>query len=186
MLKIIFGLRAWILGLGIITVIFGTIYAAIQQDLRITGNDPQIQMAEDMATGLANGQTPAEVVADGKQVNLNDSLATFVMIYDQNGQQTFSSALLDGKAPGLPGGVLDGAKSKGETRVTWQPEKGVREAIVVKYYHGEQSGYVIVGRSLKEIEKREDQTLAVTGAGWLVSILAAMVLIYSNNRKNWS
>ena len=45
-----------------VTVAFGTLYAAVQQDYRQSANDPQIAMAEDAANALKGGDVPASVV----------------------------------------------------------------------------------------------------------------------------
>ena len=42
---------------------------------------------------------------------------------------------------------------RGEDRLTWQPEPGVRSATVVVHYQGAQAGFVMAGRSLREVGK---------------------------------
>ena len=46
----------------IITGLSGLIYATVQQNIRQSADDPQIQMAEDTAAQLANGQQAQNVV----------------------------------------------------------------------------------------------------------------------------
>ena len=61
----------------------------------------------------------------------------------------------------------------GEDRVTWQPQGNVRIALVVTKVTGVQSGFIAAGRSLREVEKREDQlTKEVLGA-WLIAVVLA-------------
>jgi hypothetical protein len=62
-------------------------------------------------------------------------------------------------------------------RVSWQPESGVRIAAVVVVYGGAQPGFVLAGRSLREIEKRESQIEQITGIVWLVTLAVSLVVV---------
>jgi hypothetical protein len=79
--------------------------------------------------------------------------------------------------------VFDNAREKGENRITWEPKEGVRIAAVIKRFEGKTastSGFVLAGRSLDEVEKRQKNlifemifgcigTLLITGAAlWLL------------------
>jgi hypothetical protein len=65
-----------------------------------------------------------------EQVDLATSLDPFVLVFDADGQLLASSMLLRGRMPDYPAGVLDTVRRRGEDRVTWQPESGVRDATV--------------------------------------------------------
>ncbi len=153
------------------------IYAAVQQDLRQGANDPQEQIAEDAVAALNAGAGPASVVGAAR-VNLNASLAPFVAVYGTDGSVLATNGVLDGGAPVPPGGVLDTARSTGRDAVTWQPEAGVRIAIVVLPWHG---GTVLAGRSLRRVEEMESQIETLVVAGGLVTIvvvaLAALISV---------
>lgn len=145
---------------------YGTVYVVTQQVLRIGANDPQIQMAEDMATQLSSG-SGTSLFALAPKTDIAASLAPFYMIYDQNRQLVVGTAVLDGNSPVLPPGVLSNAKTDRENRLTWQPRGGVRiAAVVVKY----KDGYVLAGRSLREVEKRETTMLDEIMIAWLVTV----------------
>jgi hypothetical protein len=60
--------------------------------------------------------------------------------------------------------------------VTWQPRPGVRIASVTVPWHG---GTVLAGRSLREVERQEDNALFLAAAAWLVMLgaLAATALV---------
>ncbi len=146
----------------ILIVIFGTIYTVAQQVLRIGANDPQIQVAIDLAHDAAIGN---KITADPRKIDISQSLAPFVIVLDDKLNITSSNAYLDNKQPVPPKGVFEYAKSNMDDRITWQPKPGVRIALVVKYFEGKQKGYVAVGRSLTEVEKREDALLKLTGFG---------------------
>jgi hypothetical protein len=93
-------------------------------------------------------------------------------MYDQAGKPVAGSGELNGKLPTLPEGVFKYAKNKGEDRITWQPEKGIRSAIVVVSYNSPnaQGGFVMAGRSLREVEKREHQLTVRVALLWIISL----------------
>jgi hypothetical protein len=155
------------------------VYATVQQTLRQGANDPQIQMAEDIASSLENGENAASVIPPN-QVDLSSSLGTFVILFDDRGNQTASSGVLHGQSPQLPGGVLDYTRQHGEDRITWQPERGVRIAAVVARYSGAVSGFVLAGRSMREVEKRIDQITLFCGVTWLLTLSLAFILLIAS------
>ncbi len=167
-------LKHWLLVAIIVTGLIGIVYAAVQQDIRQGANDPQIQMAEDAAAKLAGGQS-AQSVVPLEKVDIANSLAPYLIVFNANGNPVASSAQLDGQTPAIPAGVFDSARQKGEDRITWQPQPGVRSAIVVTQFKGSTSGFVVVGRSLREVEKREDGLLQILAASWVVMMLVTLV-----------
>ena len=50
-------------------------------------------------------------------------------------------------------------------------------AAVVVSYGGSQPGFVLAGRSLREVEKRESQVEQITGIVWLVSLAVLLVVV---------
>ena len=167
-------LQHWLLVVIVVTGLIGLLYAAVQQNIRQGANDPQIQMAEDTAAKLENGQSVQNVVPSEK-VDIATSLAPYLIIFDANGSPIASSAQLDGQTPTIPSGVFDSVRQNGEDRITWQPQTGVRSAIVVTQFNGSTSGFVVAGRSLREVEKREDGLLQILVAGWVVMMLVTFV-----------
>lgn len=168
----IFRLR-WFLPLAVaITGICGLIYLTGQQNLRQNANDPQIQMAEDIARQLTDGKTPQLP----PEVNPSTSLAPFVITYNSQGEEVLSTVTVDGATPKLPQGVLAATQYHSENRLTWQPKEGVRiAAIVTKYSSPTDSGYVLAGRSLLEVEKREDQLLLLVLVGYAVIMIGSFI-----------
>jgi len=165
----------WLPFAAIIIIFSLAIYATVQQNYRTSANDPQIQIAEDIAAAIAKGNTPPDsIVPPNPTQELSPSLATFVTMYSATGTPIGSSAALNGKLPTLPSGVFDIARKNGQDRFTWQPQNGVRIAAVVTSYNGPVSGYVLAGRSLREVEIREKQLTILTGVAGLV----ALVLVY--------
>lgn len=168
-------LRQWIPLAVAITAMCGLVYLAVQQELRQSANDPQIQIAEDAAAALENGAPVDSILPAGKTA-IERSLASFVMVFNDRGEVAGSSATLHGQTPQLPGGILDYVRSHGQDRVTWQPEPGVRIAAVVVRYPGAQPGFVLAGRSLREVEVREDNAGLIAGVAWIFTMAATLVV----------
>lgn len=154
----------------LIILMSGVMYASVQNVLRTDANDPQIQMAQDASAALGSGANPQNVLPVST-VNIAQSLAPYMIIYDTNGQVVASSAVLNGQTPIVPPGVLTSARTMDVNWLTWQPQPGVRSAIAVVAYHG---GYVLVGRSLRLVEQRETDLEQIIG---LASIIM-LVLVY--------
>ncbi len=154
----------------IITAFCGLIYVSVQQNYRQTANDPQIQMSEDSASALENGAKPEEIV--GKtEVDLSKSLAPFLIIYNDGEEPINSQAVLDGKIPRPPVGVFDFVRTHGKEWFTWEPKPGIRIAAVVTKYNGGSPGFVLAGRSIREVENREDWLVKEVGGAWITTLL---------------
>jgi len=161
-------LRHWLPLAAMTTGLCALVYLVGQQVLRQTANDPQIQMAQDTAYALSQGVTPHSVLPSA-QVDISRSLAPFLILYNDAGEMIGSSASLHEGTPSLPIGIFAYVRQHGEDRVTWQPEPGVRIAAVIDRYEGANAGFVLAGRSLLEVEKREDNIQSI-------SILAMVVI----------
>ena len=116
-------------------------------------------------------------MAPPAKIDVASSLAPFVMVFDDAGNVLASSGLLNGQNPPLPPGVLDFTRSHGEDRVTWTPEAGVRIAAVVVRSEGSKPGFVLAGRSLREAEKRVDQTTLRVTAALLATLFASLIMV---------
>jgi hypothetical protein len=136
-------------------VVIVLVYAVQQQNLRMGANDPQVQMAEDAATRLDAGASPAAVLPT-QHVDIGQSLAPYLIVFGREGQPIASSATLDGRLPTPPDGVFGNIPAGGRHELTWAPRPEVRQAAVIVPYR---AGFVLAGRSLRLVEQRED-TLA--------------------------
>ena len=103
------------------------IYGAVQQNLRLTSDDPPVELAQRTAARLDAGAPPATVLP-AERVDLAGSLDPFVLVFDTTGNVLASSATLHSQVPNYPIGVFDAVRARGEDHVTWQPENGVRNA----------------------------------------------------------
>jgi hypothetical protein len=169
-------LKFWLPLATAVILLSGLIYLVAQQSLRSGANDVQIQIAEDAAQALASGQPAAAVFAPGK-IDIASSLAPFVVVYDRNGTLLASNAVLHDQSPVLPKGVLEYTFQHHQDRVTWQPESGVRIAAVVVAVPGEAGGFVLAGRSLREVENRESQLTTILMLGCLFTLGATLVMV---------
>jgi hypothetical protein len=169
-------LKYWLPLAVVITAFSGLAYLSVQQNFRLSANDPQIQMAEDTAQSLLSGNPPENLLPPFK-VDISQSLSPFTIIFDKDGRPSTSSAVLDGKTPLPPAGVFADTKNSGETRFTWEPKDGVRSAAVAVYYKGKNEGFVLAGRSLREIEKREDHLMSIVFSAWILSLAATFLLV---------
>ena len=161
---------------GIITVIFGTIYGTVQQNYRQSTWDPQIQMAEDAWSQTKTGPSLQSVISSGT-VNINYSLAPYLVFYDPSGNPLAGNGMLDGVLPKLPAGVFDYALKFGENRFTWQPQPDIRQSVVlISMKDSVHSGFVMAGRSLREIEIRENRLTFMVFIGWFVSMIGLVLL----------
>lgn len=159
-----------------ITALSGLVYLAVQQDMRQGANDPQIQMAEDAANALSDG-VQISVLVPASKIDVV-SLSPFIIVFDKNGDPIASSGELRGKIPVPPKGVFSYAKKYMEDRVTWQPEPEVRIASIIHAYEGVAgSGFVLVGRNMREVEVREDQLTKNVGLAWIVTVIACLISI---------
>jgi len=155
---------------AICTIICGLVYVAVQQDLRQSANDPQVQLAQDAAASLAAGRSPSTYTTS-PTVNLRTSLAPFIIVYSSAGRPIAGNGVLDGRLPVLPNGVFG---SNSQKAFTWEPAPGVRQAAVLVPYHG---GYVLAARSLQQVEQRETYTLVVAAVAWVATLVAIVLIL---------
>lgn len=172
---------------GISTILAQALYTIPQQVLRLGLDDPQIQLADDLATRLEQGESPTAAVS-ANSIDMARSLAPFVIAYDDEGRPLASQALLNGATPAPPSGVFAYVRQHGQDRVSWQPVlgnaqedritaqtgarkmQGVRIAAVVQRVYGPHPGFVLAGRNMREVEAREHQVAQMAGLAWLAML----------------
>lgn len=160
------------------TALSALVYGAVQQNYRQSANDPQIQMAEDSAKILSSGIPAASVVGLVK-VNPADSLAPFLIVYEEAGKTVASSAILNGQTPTPPPGVFDFVRKNGEESLTWEPSPEVRVASVVRHLTASAGGFVLAGRSLREVEIRENRLTTMVFFAWLIAIIGVVATFWA-------
>lgn len=151
-------------------------YGVGQQVYRQSLNDPQQQLAEDTARVVASGFDPAQLAPKGSALELSSSLGTWVAFYDASLAPQSSTGLLHGVIPTIPAGVFSTAKARGEYSVTWQPEPGVRQALVV--VPAGDKGFAVAGRNMRAVEDRISDLGMLVLAGWAAAMLASFAAAY--------
>lgn len=158
----------------ILTVIFGSIFTIGQQVLRGDSDYPQVEVIQQVE-GIIKQGVPLDVIVNSEEaIDLESSMSLFVMIFDKDKNLVGSSAKIGGQSPTPSAENFDLAKSKGENRFTWQPEKGVRVAAVLKPVGD--NAYVLAGKSLKETDKRVKTLAVYTLIGWASAIILSVLL----------
>lgn len=173
--------RVWIMLSFLVVFCFAFTYLCFQQTIRLQTNIPLIESADNITVSLNNGTMP-DAVADNSHIDLSTSISQYVIIYDENGNVLKSTGFLNNEAPKAPIGVLTNSKNLGINKVTWMPQIGVRQAVVVKPFKSTISGYVLVGRSLREQEKIVDMIFLDFVIALVVTeiLLLLLALILSN------
>jgi len=169
-------LKLWVPLTVMLTMLTGLMYLLVQQNIRLGANLPQVRIAEDIAGQLKNNPVSTDFMSL-KTVEISQSLAPYVIIYSESGQPLMSSGFLDGQVPSVPKGILEYAKINVQDRVTWQPQKGVRQALVAIHYSGKNSGFVVAGRSLREAENLIDHITLITLVGWVAVVVTGLILV---------
>lgn len=156
---------------GISSVLALALYLIPQQVMRNGANDPQIEMATNLAARLGRfgvaGGLQQGAGNNGSVVDMAHSLSPFVIVYNDRGQVLGSTGQLDGQTPVPPAGVFNSVRVHGEERVTWRPGGGPRIAAVVERVNGREPGFVLAGRSLREVQARIDHVRNLAGLTWL-------------------
>ena len=168
-------LARWIQLAALATALSLLVYLAVQQVGRQTANDPQLQIARDAAVALGAGQHAAALTS-GSQIDIGRSLSPWITITDEEGKIIASSGRFHGELRTVPAGVFEVARSIGEERVTWQPERGVRMATIV--IHNPKGGFVVAGRSLQESEWRTSHYGSLVFAGWMATLVGLLVVVW--------
>jgi len=165
------------------SLIVGLIYATVQQTYRTAANDPQTGIARDVAHHIRYARTYYYLSDTG--IDAGRSLGTFMQLYNQDGKLICSGGTINGKAPAIPKGVLNNAKQSAENAVTWQPASNVRLAAVAAYTGSPDTTFVVVARSLQEVESRESRLVRMILAAWALGLFIIGVHWLVQNKINY-
>ena len=157
------------------TLVLLIVYVNDQQHIRLAGNEPQEWMAHDTAERIASGVSPTQAVM-GAPVRVLSEHAPYVIAYDKVGSTTAATGIFDGKISNLPEGILEYTRGHGTYRLTWEPEPGIRHAIVIVPIQGGTLGYVLSGRSLFYTEQQEALLKERTVYGWILTLIVSILV----------
>lgn len=153
----------------IITGIILCLYATVQQTYRSSANDPQLQIARDLSVD----ETKYNILVND-HVELTKSLSTFVEMFDENGAPVKSTGYINGLMPQPPKTIFNFINTNSEDVITWQPSADVRLAMVFEKMK-EGKGFVATGRSLKEVEIRENNLAKMIMITWLACMVVLLI-----------
>ena len=171
----------WLAAAVIITLIFGSTYVTMQQLGRRSAN------AAPTAAAAAQVQSNASQIPTAPRLELTPDSGVFLIVYGADDKPVAGTVTLHGSLPVLPAGVLQAARTYGSDAVTWQPEPGLRMAVVARPAGGQ---VVVAGQSLTPYEDTDRMVQLFLGAGWLASMVvlgagyAATGLIRRRPRRN--
>jgi hypothetical protein len=153
-------------GAVLATVLVGTVYGTAQQIERQGADDAGWRLATQVASELADGRS--DTVDALPRVDLEKSLAPFVVVFDETDAAQSGNGYLSGELVRVPDGVLDAARTEGHNHVSWQPSGGLRFATVAV-----RSGdsVVLAGQSLAPSESRTADLGILLLAAWAGSLL---------------
>ena len=180
-------IRVFIAWLPLATAVTGIcflVYATVQQNYRQSLNDPQIQMAEDavhkIGTYGAYDPSASPSVIPHEHIDIATSLAPWIAVYRADFSPVASSGYLHDQMPQITNGVFVYASNHERNLVTWQPESGVRQAIVVE---ASLQGFVVAGRNMREVERRIQDFSSHVFLAWLVLLVATFLAV---SFKHWA
>lgn len=173
----------WIPFVLILSFFSFVVYIVVGQSVRSAANDTQAEVIEHVLR---------EVYADphldltrllGPVIDIKENLAPFVIVFNNGGVPVASSAVLNGGTPVPPAGVFKYLLKHDDHRFTWQPEKGVRIAVVMRKLEGEPYGFILAGRSLREVERRKGEMGFLVVLSFVVGLGATFIYSYIVSRK---
>ncbi len=173
--KLAFGL--WLPVALTAILLTGFSYWSVQQNYRLSANDPQAQTATESVKDLGQVDDLNAIGPNLGKIDISQTSNPFLVIYDDSGKPVIGNGYLDDKLPTLPAGVFATAKKMSDNRFTWQPKNSLRFAAVLKHYTGKQNGFILVARSLNETDKRIG--LLTKGAGLALLLILIVSFIWS-------
>lgn len=136
-----------------------TLYIVVQQDGR--------HAVEDAPRALLSAGEAATTAQQPGRVDLSRFLGTFWVRYDVAGRPVGGDGYLGGSLARVPGGVLQTARTLGEDAVSWEPEPGLRFAVVAEPVA---DGVIVAGQSLRRTEQRAERSMLFIGGALVAGL----------------
>jgi hypothetical protein len=99
---------------------------------------------------------------------------TFAILYDASGRALGGNGTLRGALPQPPHGIFNVIQQRGEYKVTWQPQPGIRVALTGRPMPN--GGFVLAGQSLLPSEARTARFYSFLRWIWAFAMLACCSL----------
>jgi sensor histidine kinase regulating citrate/malate metabolism len=153
------------------------VFVTTGQNLRLSADEALVDQATSIATTLKN-QSPKGAQAN-TQIDVEKSTQPFIIILDKDNKVLYSTAQIDGNTPAVPENSIKTAKDKSENKFTWSPKSTVRIAtVIVPYTSTDENGVVVVGKSLKEVESRTDNTARTVTTASVFGLVILFVVLW--------
>jgi hypothetical protein len=124
----------------------------------------KIMVAHDLAG-------PKQEISSSDWLN---STSIFTVLYDASGHALTGNATLHGALPQPPPGIFNVIQQRGEYKVTWQPQPGIRVALTGRPMPN--GGFVLAGQSLLPSEARTARFYSFLRWIWAFAMLACCSL----------
>ncbi len=119
-------------------------------------------------------KTQGSLVVNGKMTDLASYPQVYIMTFNQNKKLVSSTTTHNGKPVVFPPGVFDHVSGNTPYSLTWEPEKKLRQAVLI-YKTNNPAGYVVMGRSLKVYEERKAQVVRTVIPFWLLLSIGTFI-----------
>lgn len=140
---------------------------------------PQQLVTEAKSTGVVPMDGEVREISSPAWVDGRD---TFVATYDANGNVQASNGRFHGALPQPPRGIFQMMQKRSEHKVTWQPQRGVRVALVGQPLP--QGGYVVAGQSLIPGEASTFSFYRLVLAMWGLMVLSlATIAVWTRRQR---
>lgn len=168
------------LPLASVIVMLGFVgYGLSQFVVRSSVDETPAQIAVNISDAIKAGTPVAELIPANAQSDLATEFAPFVILYDGTGTPISSTAILEKSIPIISKNTLEKSKKTGESRITWEPKKDVRLAIVIKPFPGEESGYILSGKSLHEADIRIKSLCNIATTGTIATLILSLFFAFA-------
>jgi hypothetical protein len=144
--------------------------------------DPRAEAIREHIVAGYRAADPTQIEISSKRfLNRPDRQTIFVTFYDASGHALDGGAVLHGALLQPPHGIFDTIRARGEYKVTWQPEPGIRIALTGRPMPD--GGFVIAGQSLIPGEARTARLNRLLRWMWLFAMLACAFLALTSKRR---
>ena len=166
------------------TIVLFVISLSVQQFLR-RGADRQPESLVSLVQARPQSDAVSAALA-GPRLDLASrdwlhSSTPFVALYDAAGNGVAGNAVLHGALPHPPRGIFNTIRERGDYKVTWQPQPGIRIALTGRQLSG--GGFVLAGQSLLHSESLNSYASGGLLIAWICQLLGCVLFLRHPDRR---
>ena len=174
----------WLPYAFVVSILILFVTVSIRSYVRTSVNEQLIVVTENLAADMFRNDVPSAPLPSAEVVDVERSIAPFVILYDSNGQPTDGTGKLNDTFPGLPQKITEHARTHSEYRLDWKPQANTRLAIVVRYYQNDQrAGFVLAGKNLRETNNQLSRLYILSAATWAITLVGMLMLTRMTLKK---